>query len=87
MSAYALAYFGDVSTAFWHLLIVLYFSRETGRVHVYLLTYCNVLQILDKLDRGVIMDEVLPLLCEIRLNDINILITVLGTLVVPEPTN
>jgi hypothetical protein len=24
------------------------------------------------------MDEVLPLLCEIRLNDVNILITVLG---------
>jgi hypothetical protein len=46
-----------------------------------------VFQILDKLDRGVIMDEVLPLLCEIRLNDINILITVLGTLDVPEPTN
>jgi hypothetical protein len=35
-------------------------------------------QILDKLDRGVIMDEVLPLLCDIRLNDVNILITVLG---------
>jgi hypothetical protein len=38
----------------------------------------SICQILDKLDRGVIMDEVLPLLCEIRLNDVNILITVLG---------
>jgi hypothetical protein len=35
-------------------------------------------QILDKLEKGVIIDEVLPLLAEIRLNDVNILITVLG---------
>ena len=39
---------------------------------------CFVFQILDKLDRAVIIDEVLPLLVDIRLNDINILITVLG---------
>ena len=36
------------------------------------------LQILDKLEKCVIIDEVLPLLSEIRLNDVNILITVLG---------
>ena len=35
-------------------------------------------QILDKLGRGVIIDEVLPLLIDIKLNDVNILITVLG---------
>ena len=35
-------------------------------------------QILDKLEKCVIIDEVLPLLGEIRLNDVNILITVLG---------
>ena len=35
-------------------------------------------KILDKLGRGVIIDEVLPLLIDIKLNDVNILITVLG---------
>ena len=38
----------------------------------------TVLQILDKLEKSVIIDEVLPLLCEIRLTDLTILTTVLG---------
>ena len=37
-----------------------------------------MLQILDKLEKSVIIDEVLPLLCEIRLTDLTILTTVLG---------
>ena len=37
-----------------------------------------IAKILDKLEKSVIIDEVLPLLCEIRLADINILTTVLG---------
>ena len=40
----------------------------------------SISQILDKLEKCVIIDEVLPLLGEIRLNDVNILVTVLGRL-------
>ena len=36
-----------------------------------------IAKILDKLEKSVIIDEVLPLLCEIRLTDLNILTTVL----------
>ena len=43
-----------------------------------MLFYSHFCQILDKLGRGVIIDEVLPLLIDIKLNDVNILITVLG---------
>ena len=43
-----------------------------------MLFYSSFCQILDKLGRGVIIDEVLPLLIDIKLNDVNILITVLG---------
>ena len=44
-------------------------------MQIVLLCFC---QILDKLGRGVIIDEVLPLLIDIKLNDVNILITILG---------
>ena len=33
---------------------------------------------MDKLEKGVIIDEVLPLLTDIKLNDVNILVTVIG---------
>ena len=36
-----------------------------------------IAKILDKLEKSMIIDEVLPLLCEIRLTDLNILTTVL----------
>ena len=42
------------------------------------IAFQNYFQILDKLEKSVIIDEVLPLLTEIKLNDVNILLTMLG---------
>ena len=39
-----------------------------------------VSKILDKLDKTAIIDEVLPLLLEVKLQDVNVLVRVLGKL-------
>jgi len=48
-----------------------------GDVKIVLSLLACIAKILDKLEKCVIIDEVLPLLGEIRLNDVNILVTVL----------
>ena len=53
-------------------------AKVTVAPRVIVIVFTLFGQILDKLGRGVIIDEVLPLLIDIKLNDVNILITVLG---------
>ncbi|XP_023332600.1 SCY1-like protein 2 isoform X2 [Eurytemora carolleeae] len=53
------------------------YSTNGADVKIVLSLLACIAKILDKLDRAVIIDEVLPLLYDIRLNDINILVTVL----------
>ena len=53
------------------------YTDNQGDVKIVLSLLACIAKILDKLEKSVIIDEVLPLLCEIRLTDLNILTTVL----------
>ena len=53
---------------------------KTGASRLNFAVVNNQFQILDKLEKSVIIDEVLPLLTDIKLSDVNILVTVLGNL-------
>ena len=54
------------------------YEQNGGDVKIVLAVLACVSKILDKLDKSAIIDEVLPLLLEVRLQDVNVLIRVLG---------
>ncbi len=55
------------------------YESNGGDVKIVLAVLACVAKILDKLDRSAIIDEVLPLLLEVKLQDVNVLVRVLGT--------
>jgi SCY1-like protein 2 len=54
------------------------YEQNGGDVKIVLAVLACVAKILDKLDRSAIIDEVLPLLFEVKLQDVNVLVRVLG---------
>ena len=54
------------------------YEESGGDVKMVLAVLACVSKILDKLDRSAIIDEVLPLLLEVKLQDVNVLVRVLG---------
>ena len=54
------------------------YEQNGGDVKIVLAVLACICKILDKLDKTAIIDEVLPLLLEVRLQDVNVLIRVLG---------
>jgi SCY1-like protein 2 len=54
------------------------YKQNGGDVKIVLAVLACVSKILDKLDRSAIIDEVLPLLLEVKLQDVNVLVRVLG---------
>ena len=54
------------------------YEENGGDVKMVLAVLACVSKILDKLDRSAIIDEVLPLLLEVKLQDVNVLVRVLG---------
>ena len=54
------------------------YEQNGGDVKIVLAVLACVSKILDKLDRSAIIDEVLPLLLEVKLQDVNVLVRVLG---------
>ena len=56
------------------------YEESGGDVKMVLAVLACVSKILDKLDRSAIIDEVLPLLLEVKLQDVNVLVRVLGKL-------
>ena len=54
------------------------YEESGGDVKMVLAVLACVSKILDKLDRSTIIDEVLPLLLEVKLQDVNVLVHVLG---------
>jgi len=55
------------------------YEESGGDVKMVLAVLACVSKILDKLDRSAIIDEVLPLLLEVKLQDVNVLVRVLGS--------
>ena len=58
------------------------YEQNGSDVKIVLAVLACVSKILDKLDRSAIIDEVLPLLFEVKLQDVNVLVRVLGKLIV-----
>ena len=56
------------------------YEQNGGDVKIVLAVLACVSKILDKLDKTAIIDEVLPLLLEVKLQDVNVLVKVLGTI-------
>ena len=56
------------------------YEQNGSDVKIVLAVLACVSKILDKLDRSAIIDEVLPLLFEVKLQDVNVLVRVLGKL-------
>ena len=56
------------------------YEQNGGDVKIVLAVLACVSKILDKLDKTAIIDEVLPLLLEVKLQDVNVLVRVLGKL-------
>ena len=54
------------------------YGQNGGDVKIVLAVLACVSKILDKLDKTAIIDEVLPLLLEVKLQDVNVLVRVLG---------
>jgi hypothetical protein len=54
------------------------YEQNGSDVKIVLAVLACVSKILDKLDRSAIIDEVLPLLFEVKLQDVNVLVRVLG---------
>ena len=54
------------------------YEQNGGDVKIVLAVLACVSKILDKLDKTAIIDEVLPLLLEVKLQDVNVLVRVLG---------
>ena len=54
------------------------YEQNGGDVKIVLAVLACVSKILDKLDKSAIIDEVLPLLLEVKLQDVNVLVRVLG---------
>ena len=54
------------------------YEESGGDIKMVLAVLACVSKILDKLDRSAIIDEVLPLLLEVKLQDVNVLVRVLG---------
>ena len=56
----------------------LVYEQNGGDVKIVLAVLACVSKILNKLDKAAIIDEVLPLLYEVKLQDVNVLVRVLG---------
>ena len=54
------------------------YEQNKGDVKMVLAFLASVNKILEKVDKSAIMDEVLPLLMEVKLQDVNVLVRVLG---------
>ena len=54
------------------------YSQNGGDVKIVLSVLACVSKILNKLDKAAIIDEVMPLLFEVKLQDVNVLVRVLG---------
>ena len=60
------------------------YEESGGDIKMVLAVLACVSKILDKLDRSAIIDEVLPLLLEVKLQDVNVLVRVLGKIKVAD---
>ena len=56
----------------------LVYEQNGGDVKIVLAVLACIAKILNKLDKPAIIDEVLPLLFEVKLHDVNVLVRVLG---------
>ena len=54
------------------------YSQNGGDVKIVLSVLACVSKILNMLDKAAIIDEVMPLLFEVKLQDVNVLVRVLG---------
>lgn len=54
------------------------YEQNGGDVKIVLAVLACISKILNKLDKPAIIDEVLPLLFEVKLHDVNVLVRVLG---------
>jgi hypothetical protein len=54
------------------------YTQNGGDVKIVLAVLACVSKILNKLDKAAIIDEVMPLLFEVKLHDVNVLVRVLG---------
>ena len=57
------------------------YSQNGGDVKIVLSVLACVSKILNMLDKAAIIDEVMPLLFEVKLQDVNVLVRVLGEIV------
>ena len=57
------------------------YEGNGGDVKIVLAVLACISKILNKLDKAAIIDEVPPLLFEVKLQDVNVLVRVLGTMI------
>ena len=57
------------------------YSQNGGDVKIVLSVLACVSKILNMLDKAAIIDEVMPLLFEVKLQDVNVLVRVLGEMI------